>query len=178
MELEKYLAAEWISALGCTEPASIAYAGATAAGLLGEAPEKIILRVDTRIYKNCYAVGIPYSNHKTGIKWAAAIGVFLKDKSAGLRCFENTTPAVIRQARRLIKNSMIKVEVDKSKQNLFIDFTVVGGKNRARCVIENTHTNIVLITKNNKKYTERPAKEVLFLKTGPGNGRHLSLCAR
>jgi len=98
MKIEEYLDAEWVPALGCTEPAAIAYAGLTAAGYLAETPERIILTVDTRIYKNCYAVGIPHSGHKTGIKWAAALGVFLKDKSAGLRCFEGIRNATISSA--------------------------------------------------------------------------------
>lgn len=150
MKLEKYLTAEWVPALGCTEPASIAYAGMTAASHLGEVPKKIILKVDTRIYKNCYAVGVPYSGHKTGIKWAAALGVFLKDKSAGLQCFEDIKPSTIRSAQKLIKNDEIRVVVDKSKKDLFIDITVIGSKNKARCIIENTHTNITLISKNDK----------------------------
>ena len=84
--------AEWVPALGCTEPASIAYAGLIAAGCLNEPPQEIILKVDTRIYKNCYAAGIPHSGHKTGIKWAAAIGVFLTKKDLGLQCFEDINP--------------------------------------------------------------------------------------
>lgn len=159
MKIEKYLEAEWLPALGCTEPASIAYAGMTAANLLGEPPKKIILKVDTRIYKNCYAVGIPYSGHKTGIKWAAAIGVFLRDKNSGLKCFEGAKPATIASAKKFLKNSQIEVKVDKSKQNLFIDFTVIGQKTKARCVIEDTHTNITLISKNDKR---------IFKHTGEG----------
>ena len=150
MNIDTYLMAEWMPALGCTEPASIAYAGLIAARYLNESPQAIILNVDTKIYKNCYAVGIPHSGHKTGIKWAAAIGVFLRKKELGLQCFEDTTPGVLKSAQRLIKSNRIKIEIDKSKEHLFIEFSVTGRKNNARCVIEGSHTNVTLISRNNK----------------------------
>jgi len=148
--IDKYLRAEWMPALGCTEPASIAYAGLIAAGCLNEPPQALILKVDTRIYKNCYAVGIPHSNHKTGIKWAAAIGVFLEKKELGLQCFEDINPGILKSAQKLIANDRIKIKIDKSKENLFIEFTVIGKSNRARCIIEGSHTNVTLVSRNNK----------------------------
>jgi len=150
MQIDKYLKAEWVPALGCTEPASIAYAGLIAAGCLNEPPQAIILKVDTKIYKNCYAAGIPHSGHKTGIKWAAAIGVFLTKKDLGLLCFEDINPAILKSAQKLIRNDRIKIEIDKLKKNLFIEFAVIGGRNIARCVIEGAHTNVTLVSRNNK----------------------------
>jgi L-cysteine desulfidase len=76
MDILKYLNQECEPALGCTEPASIAYAGMTAAKQITGAPSSLTLIVDPGIYKNCHAVGIPHSGHKIGIKWAAAIGCF------------------------------------------------------------------------------------------------------
>jgi L-cysteine desulfidase len=159
MTLERYLSAEWVPALGCTEPASIAYAVMTAAARLDETPEEVLLKTDPRIYKNCYAVGIPNSGHKTGIQWAAAIGAFLKDINAGLQCFEFITPAAIKAAGRMIRNGAVTVLVDKSRKDLFIDATVVGKRNRARCVIENTHTNVTLVSKNDKTLFRQPGKK-------------------
>ncbi|MBU4200520.1 MAG: L-serine ammonia-lyase, iron-sulfur-dependent, subunit alpha [Verrucomicrobia bacterium] len=150
MNIDKYLMAEWVPALGCTEPASIAYAGLIATSQLDERPQQIILKVDPRIYKNCYAVGIPHSGHKTGIKWAAAIGAFLKKKELGLQCFEETNAAILKSAQKLIKKNRIKIVIDKLKEKLFIEFTVIGGRNSARCVIEGSHTNVTLVSRNNK----------------------------
>ncbi len=66
MDFCEYLQEEWKPALGCTEPASIAYAAASAAGQAEGAIRSVELECDPRIYKNCYAVGIPHSGHKTG----------------------------------------------------------------------------------------------------------------
>lgn len=148
MNFSEYLSSEWVPALGCTEPASIAYAGLLASLELGKKPEKILLKVDPKIYKNCYAVGIPHSGHKTGMKWAAAIGAFLTNKDAKLQCFRDIDKTVLKNAKRLIKK--VYIEIAKNKDNLFIDFTVFKGKDSGRCVIENTHTNITLLARNNK----------------------------
>ena len=64
-----FLDEEWKPALGCTEPASIAYAASSAASLCKSPITSVNLLCDPRIYKNCYAVGIPHSGHKVGKKW-------------------------------------------------------------------------------------------------------------
>jgi L-cysteine desulfidase len=66
MDILEYLNQECVPALGCTEPASIAYAGMTAAKQITGAPTSLTLTIDPRIYKNCHAVGIPHSGHKIG----------------------------------------------------------------------------------------------------------------
>lgn len=77
MRFAEYLAAEWKIAIGCTEPASIAFAASSASALVPGEVHTVRLICDPRIYKNCYAVGIPYSDHKIGIRWALAIGACL-----------------------------------------------------------------------------------------------------
>ncbi|MFH1830491.1 MAG: L-serine ammonia-lyase, iron-sulfur-dependent, subunit alpha [Pseudomonadota bacterium] len=155
MDITEYLAKEWVPALGCTEPASIALAAATAAGKLEGSLVSISLTCDPRIYKNCYAVGIPHSEHRTGILWALAIGAYLPSTSPGLQCFGQVTPEIINKAQKLIDEKRISVEVDVEKNELFIDCIVKGMSGSARTVIEQDHTNIVLIEKD---------EEVLFEK--------------
>ncbi len=71
-------------ALGCTEPACVAWAAASAAAQAGGEIRRVHLRVDPRMFKNCFAVGIPHSGGRMGIRWALALGVFVPDPSAGL----------------------------------------------------------------------------------------------
>jgi len=143
MNFKEFLKREWVPALGCTEPASIAYAGLLAAGRLAGPPKKIDLTVDPKIYKNCHAVGIPHSGHKTGLKWAAAIGAFLKDTGAELQCFKDIDSGVLKKAGQLIAKNKIKIRIDRKRKNLFIDFKVSTAKKSASCVIEGSHTNVV-----------------------------------
>lgn len=150
MNFKEYLSYEWVPALGCTEPASIAYAGMTAASKLKGLVKSAALKVDPKIYKNCHAVGIPHSEHRTGLKWAAAIGCYLKNLEAKLQCFNDINDEVLKNAENLINKNKIKISVDKNKTNLFVDFTVSDGKSLARTVIEETHTNITSISLNGK----------------------------
>lgn len=155
MKFSSYLDHEWVKALGCTEPASIALAAVTAAGETAGRIKKISLIVDPKIYKNCYAVGIPHSNHKTGIKWAVAIGANLNDKTLGLECFRAVTPQVIQLAQTIIDANGVAVDVDTAKTELYIDCTVEKSNGTGRAVISGDHTNIVLIEKNGKTILEK-----------------------
>ncbi len=150
MKISEYLAHEWVPALGCTEPASIALAAATAVSQFDGEPSQIDLICDARIYKNCYAVGIPRSGHKTGILWAAAIGANLAAASSGLECFGAITLETIEAAGKLIERSRVSVEVDSAKNGLFIDCRVTGKSGGGRAVIDGSHTNIVLVEKDGK----------------------------
>jgi L-cysteine desulfidase len=158
MNFEQFLEQEWVPALGCTEPASIAYAGLLAASELDGPVKKIKLTVDPKIYKNCYSVGIPHSGHKTGIKWAAAIGAFLKNKDAELQCFADINDDVLKSAERVIKGGAIDIEIDRSRTNLYVDIIVSDGAGVARTVIEDKHTNVTLIELNRKAVFENRPK--------------------
>lgn len=150
MELSEFLREEWVPALGCTEPAAIALAAATAADAAGGYVKSIDLVVDPRIYKNCYAVGIPNSGHKTGILWAAALGSQITDPSLGLTCFKALSDGMISAAGRLIEGGRVKVDVDTSKNDIFIDCRVESDAGRGRAVVEQDHTNLVCIEKDGK----------------------------
>ncbi len=148
MQFSEYLSKEWVPALGCTEPASIALAAATAAHHLMDPVDRIELTVDSRIYKNCYAVGIPNSGHRTGILWATAIGANLPNAELGLECFRLVNEGIISSSQKLLDKKSISVTVDAEDPNLFIDCRLFSGDESGRVVIKNFHTNIVLIERN------------------------------
>lgn len=154
MNLTDYLACEWVPALGCTEPASIAYAAATAAAEAEGDVLRVRLAVDPRIYKNCYAVGIPHSGHQTGIRWAAAIGAHLPDASAGLECFREASLEVLSRAGALVAADAVEVEVDVGKKELWIDCTIEREGGRGRAVIAGNHTNIVCVERDGRIVSE------------------------
>lgn len=160
MNFTKFLKEEWVQALGCTEPASIAFAGMTAAKHLKGEPSSIKLIVDPKIYKNCYAVGIPHSGHKTGLAWAAAIGALLKNHDDGLICFRGIDDEILKNAAALIKSNSIKIKIDRKKKDLHIDFTVFSKNGKsARAIIEKTHTNLTSVHSSGKQvFSGRPVK--------------------
>jgi L-cysteine desulfidase len=150
LNISEYLKQEWKPALGCTEPASIAYAAASAAELAHGKAKAVHLICDPRIYKNCYAVGVPHSQRKTGINWAVALGCFLPDPSAKLECFRQIDDSILSQADRLLTDNAVRIEVDKKKSELFIDCRVEGQTGTGRAIIENEHTALVHREQNEK----------------------------
>jgi len=159
MRFADYLSVEWKPALGCTEPASIALAASKAASLAGGGVTSARLVCDPRIYKNCYAVGIPYSGGRTGILWSLAIGCLLTDADAGLENFKYIEPDTLEQAGRLLEASAIKVEVDSSQEDLYIECRVEGAKGAGRAVIEGDHTRFTRLERNGESLMDGPVTE-------------------
>ncbi|MEW6758153.1 MAG: L-serine ammonia-lyase, iron-sulfur-dependent, subunit alpha [Acidobacteriota bacterium] len=150
IRFSEYLAQEWKPALGCTEPAAIAYAASLAAAQ-GEGPVRAVhLRCDPRIYKNCYAVGIPNSERKVGIRWALALGSLLPDPSAGLQVFRQVDASALREADRLLCENAVSVEVDPSRRDLLVDCTVVRSEGMGRAVLERDHTRLTRLERNGR----------------------------
>ena len=135
MNLTEYLSAEWRPALGCTEPAAVAYAACLAAGQAGGSPRSVQLVLDARTYKNCHAVGIPNSGHQSGVLWALALGAVLPDPSPALQIFESVTPEARAQAARLLALEALQVEVDATRTELYISCTVGGAAGVGRAVL-------------------------------------------
>jgi L-cysteine desulfidase len=159
MLFSDYLIAEWKPALGCTEPAAVAWATALAAGA-GEGPVKQVRLVcDPRIYKNCYAVGLPNSEGKAGILWTLAIGANLVDSSRGLRSFEAVTPETLTRAQDLLDQRVIHVEVDAQQTELFVDVTVVREDGVGHAVVEREHTNLTRLESNGEQLQSGQSSE-------------------
>jgi L-cysteine desulfidase len=148
MRFSDFLAAEWKPALGCTEPAAIAYAAALSSQQVEGPVKRVHLQCDARTYKNGYAVGIPNSGHRTGILWALAIGSHLKDPSLGLRCFEQVTAEVLTQAEALFQRGQIHVDVVPDKTTLHIECTVEKEGGYGRALLEREHTRLCLLEAN------------------------------
>jgi len=148
MDLTDYLHAEWRPALGCTEPAAVAHAACLAAQQAGGGVQGLSLLLDARTYKNCHAVGIPNSGHRTGVLWAVALGAVLPDPSAGLEIFGTVTPEALEAAGRLVASGALQVDVDASLPELCIDCTVTGQGGTGRAVLEREHTRLVRLEAN------------------------------
>jgi len=148
MNISQILDQEWKPALGCTEPASIAYAASIAKELAKGDVKAVHLICDPRIYKNCYAVGVPNSSHKTGIRWALAIGCLLPDSSAKLECFKQVTPAILEAADNLMQTGAVTVDVDTAREELYVDCRVICSEGSGRATIAADHTRVIQMEQN------------------------------
>lgn len=150
IRFEEFLAEEWKPALGCTEPASIAYAASLAASQAEGPIRSVHVRCDPRIYKNCYAVGVPNSGRKVGILWALAIGSLLPDPSAKLEVFRQADEGILAEAGRLLEENAVTVEVDPSQQQLLVDCSVIRSGGSGRVLLEREHTRLVRLERNGR----------------------------
>lgn len=154
LELLELLHQEVVPALGCTEPVAVALAVASATKTAGGIIKKINVTVNPSIYKNGMAVGIPGFG-LVGLKYAAALGAVLSNPEDKLEIFNKITSEVGKKAIDLVDNNIVFITIDKSKDMLYIESTVETEEAVGRCIIKNSHDNIILTEKNGVMVSEQ-----------------------
>lgn len=134
-------------ALGVTEPGAIAYAVAVAKTYVNQEVERVVLRLNSGIYKNAFTCGIPGSSH-VGNFYAAALGAVAADPKKGLECLKDVTEEEHVQAEQMVEQGKISVEMSCVSSRIFIEAAVMSKETTARVEIWDAHTNIVKITVN------------------------------
>ena len=135
-------------AFGCTEPIAITYAAAKAREALGAFPESLSVGCSGNIIKNVKGVKVPNSGGLRGIEVAAILGVVGGNPSKKLEVLVDITEEDIQRTRLLVASGYCSCFLAKNVPALFIKVEVCKGKDRATVTIENSHTNITCITKN------------------------------
>ncbi len=138
---------DMVPALGVTEPGCIAFAVAKAKSYLTSKPERVVLSLNSGLYKNAYTCGIPNSSHY-GIKYAAAFGLIMADSQKGLQALEGITPDDDRKAEQLIQKGRIIVKLSGISSALYCQATVYSKHEECTVTIEQSHTNITSIRLN------------------------------
>ena len=145
-------------ALGCTEPAAVALAVATAKKYISGNIEKISVVVDKNVYKNGARVTVP-GTKMIGLDSAAVLGAICGNPNKGLEVLEAISEKDVGIARGYLEQNRIEIKLDRGKIMLYISAKVVSPKGYAICTIEKEHTNITFIEtndriiKNNKSQT-------------------------
>jgi L-cysteine desulfidase len=157
--LKEVLRNEVFPALGCTEPIAVAYAASIAAKEIGEGIEEIDMTVDPGVYKNGLAVTVPNTGGEKGNLIAGVLGALIKKPELKMEVLEGVREEMIGQAKALIRAQKAKVTYDKSKTDLYIEVLIKTKRGSARAVIENGHTNLVLLEKNSRPIFEKERKK-------------------
>lgn len=149
-------------ALGCTEPVALGIAVAEAYRVIKGEIISIDIKMSPNIYKNGMGVGIPGTDEK-GLIFAAALGITCGDSSLGLEVFRSVDKTNTKEANELIDKDIIKIEVEDSLGNFYIEVSIDTDNGNSLCIIKNSHTNIVLVKANGKtifqKEEDKEAKE-------------------
>lgn len=150
---------ELVPAMGCTEPIAIAYCAAKARSVLGMMPEKVIVAASGNIIKNVKSVIVPHTGGLRGIDAAAAAGIAAGREDALLEVLSDVTPEQVKAIHACLHETDITVDFADTGHVLDISVTVCAGEESACVQIQDAHTNIVLIEKND---------EVLYRKAASG----------
>lgn len=134
-------------ALGCTEPVAIALATAKAMEAIGGQPKKIKVTVSSNIFKNAMAVGIPGTD-RVGIDIAAALGAFYGKSQRGLEVLAEVE-GELEEAISFVEDNRVNVQL-APKNGVFIEAIVQTDMGTGRCIIEDYHTNIVLVEREDQ----------------------------
>ena len=154
-ELTELIRQDMKPALGVTEPGAIAFAVAEARRHTHGPVRRIVLRLNSGMFKNAFTCGIPGSS-EVGNAHAAALGAVGADPDKGLECLDGVTPEQARQAKEMVAAGMVQVEVAGISSRIFIQATVETGEGEASVTIQDAHTHIVRITENGRTVWEEP----------------------
>ena len=162
-EYENYviiLRGELVPAMGCTEPIAIAYASSKAREILGEEVRHIHVSCSGNIVKNVKGVIVPNSGGQKGIEAAAILGAVGGDSSRELEVISSTTDEARALTRKLVRENLCDVSLAEDVPNLYIEVTAEGESHTSTVKIENSHTNITLIKRDNNIILERLPEKV------------------
>jgi len=146
--LKEVLKNEVYPALGCTEPTAVAYAASLATGELDGELERIDIVVDPGVFKNGLAVTVPNSGGLRGNLIAGVLGALVRQPDQKMEVLNKVTPDMIVHARTIIGEQRASLNCDSSKKGLYIDVRVAGATGSARAVLARSHTNLVLLVRN------------------------------
>lgn len=113
-------------ALGVTEPGAIALAVSTACSHLPAPADRVELSLNSGIYKNAFACGIPGTSH-VGNAYAAALGALAADPEKGLLCLDGITEKQVKAAEAMVKAGKIAVHMSGITSRISIEARVSGG---------------------------------------------------
>lgn len=139
---------ELVTAMGCTEPIAISYAAAKARAVLGELPEKIVVKASGSIIKNVKSVVVPNTGGLRGIEAAAAAGIVCGNENKKLEVLSEIESEDIERIKGYLGQADIKVEYQETGRTFDLSVCVYKEHSQASVRITDYHTNIVQIEKN------------------------------
>ena len=154
-EFFKILEEELVPAQGCTEPISLAFAGAKARELLGEIPDKVIIECSGNLIKNIRCVTVPNTGNLVGVEASLIAGIVGGDSSKELEVISNLNEKHIVQIHEILKKDIVTIKLLQTPLNLHYILYCEKGEKHCEIEIKDLHTNIVSIKLNNEVLFEK-----------------------
>ncbi len=94
-------------------------------------------------------VGIPGTG-QSGLRLAAALGIFVESESKGLSLLDCVTPQSLKMANQYIKENRVFVQYQDGVDPLYVKAQVFRGEETASAIIINDYSNVVEVSVNQK----------------------------
>jgi len=150
---------ELIPAMGCTEPIAVAFAAAKAREILGQQPDRVLLKASGNIIKNVKSVIVPNTGGMKGLEAAAAIGIVAGDAAKGLEVISQVTEDQKEEMKHFLESPGVAVVAAESDFVFDIWLYLFRGTDEVLLRIVEEHTNIVLIEKNGETLYQNNVEE-------------------
>lgn len=163
--MEKYdcmiriLEQELVPAMGCTEPAAVAYAANLAKTALSDIPDKVIVTTSGNIVKNVKGVVIPNSGGLKGLKASCILGVVAPDSGGELDILEKLSEQEIIKANELLETDFCETRLEENEGPLYIMVTAEKNGHKGTAIIKGGHTDVILIEKDGEILFKAEPKE-------------------
>lgn len=157
-DFKELIRKELIPAMGCTEPIAIAYAAAKAREILGSIPTKITANLSSNIIKNANSVTVPSTNGRKGIEISVVAGMLLGDANKELEVLADVDKSKLDLCDKFIDEGLVIVNLQANKVGLYIQIILENDTESSSVTIEDSHTNIIEIKKNEDILFEKKMK--------------------
>lgn len=145
----KTLKKEVVPSEGCTEPIAIAYAASIAAEHLKGELKEVNIYLSKNVIKNALGVGIPGTGG-VGIEIAAALGISIQKSYKKLTILSNFTEDELKKAKEIVEENIINIKQKDIDKALYIEVEIYSEKSKSIVIIEDTHTNVTLIKRDDE----------------------------
>jgi L-cysteine desulfidase len=146
---------ELVIAMGCTEPAASALAGARAAELLEGDIDSIIVDTSRDMVKNAMSVGIPNCDFK-GIQAAVALGVAVRSIENGLGILSDVSD----EQRALAANYRVNLNMVEDVPPLYIKVALKNDKHSSVAIVSGNHSYFSFLQKDDQVLIDEPFGKV------------------
>ena len=147
---------ELLLATGCTEPIAIAYAAAILRQTLGKLPERIRVEVSGNIIKNVKSVVVPNTGKLKGIRAAVAAGIIAGEAEQHLQVISRIPLEAHPEIHRYSRQTPMEIICADTPWQLDIQLTGWAGEDSAAVRIAESHSNVVLISRNGETLLSKP----------------------
>lgn len=142
---------ELVIAMGCTEPAASALAGARAAELLEGPVDSIFVETSRDMVKNAMGVGIPNCEAK-GIQVAVALGVAVGNIENGLGILSDVSDT----QRKLAATYKVILNMVEDVPPLYIKVIIKNKEHQSVAVVSGNHSYFSFLQKDDQVLIDEP----------------------